>query len=80
MILIEFAPNQAIPRKILWWLCCYAWWPDEFSGNFSKNKSPASLRSDGVAAFTGLGGSIPVDWVATFTGIRISTAIYSDFL
>jgi hypothetical protein len=23
-----------------------------------------------VAAFTGLGGSIPVDWVATFTGIR----------
>jgi exodeoxyribonuclease V alpha subunit len=24
-----------------------------------------------VAAFTGLGGSIPVDWVATFTGIRM---------
>jgi hypothetical protein len=23
-----------------------------------------------VAAFTGLGGSIPMDWVATFTGIR----------
>jgi hypothetical protein len=23
-----------------------------------------------VAAFTGLGGSFPVDWVATFTGIR----------
>jgi len=23
-----------------------------------------------VATFTGLGGSFPVDWVATFTGIR----------
>jgi hypothetical protein len=36
MILIGFAPNPAIPRKILWWLCCYAWWPDEFLGNFSR--------------------------------------------
>ncbi|OYV22465.1 MAG: hypothetical protein CG442_1168 [Methylococcaceae bacterium NSO1] len=35
MILIGFAPNPANPRKILWWLCCYAWWPDEFLGNFS---------------------------------------------
>jgi glutathionyl-hydroquinone reductase len=30
MILIRFASNPANPRKILWWLCCYAWWPDEF--------------------------------------------------
>jgi len=35
MILIGFAPNPANPRKILWWLYCYAWWPDEFLGNFS---------------------------------------------
>jgi glucan phosphoethanolaminetransferase (alkaline phosphatase superfamily) len=35
MILLGFAPNPANPRKILWWLCCYAWWPDEFLGNFS---------------------------------------------
>jgi hypothetical protein len=35
MILIGFAPNPANPRKIRWWLCCYAWWPDEFLRNFS---------------------------------------------
>jgi len=28
-----------------------------------------------VAAFTGLGGSFPVDWVATFTGIRSNEGI-----
>ena len=32
--------------------------------------------SDGVAAFTGLGGSFPVDWVATFTGIRTPLNIF----
>ena len=36
-ILIGFAPNPANPRKIRWWPCCYAWWPDEFLGNFSKS-------------------------------------------
>jgi hypothetical protein len=29
-----------------------------------------------VATFTGLGGSFPVDWVATFTGIRMWEAYY----
>jgi hypothetical protein len=36
MILIGFALNLANLRKILWWLCCYAWWLDEFLGNFSS--------------------------------------------
>ena len=39
-ILIGFAPNPANPRKIRWWPCCYAWWPDEFLGNFSKAAKP----------------------------------------
>jgi isochorismate hydrolase len=39
MILLGFAPNPANPRKILWWLCCYAWRPDEFLGNFSFVKA-----------------------------------------
>ncbi|MFI3179484.1 MAG: hypothetical protein QX188_08010, partial [Methylococcaceae bacterium] len=34
-ILIGFAPNPANPRKIRWWLYCYAWWLDDFLGNFS---------------------------------------------
>jgi hypothetical protein len=34
--LIGFALNLANLRKILWWLCCYAWWLDEFLGNFSS--------------------------------------------
>ena len=34
MILTGFAPNPVTPRKILWWRCCYAWWPDEFLVNF----------------------------------------------
>ncbi len=31
---------------------------------------PASLRSDWVAAFTGLGGRLHVEWVAGLSGIR----------
>jgi len=33
-----------------------------------------------VAAFTGLGGSFPVDWVATFTGIRTLHYIFKQDL
>jgi hypothetical protein len=28
-------PKPAIPRKIRWWLYCYAWYLDDFLGNFS---------------------------------------------
>jgi hypothetical protein len=34
-ILIEFAPNLANPLKIRWWPYYYAWWLDDFLGNFS---------------------------------------------
>jgi hypothetical protein len=34
-ILIGFAPNLATPRKIHWWPYCFAWWLDNFLGNFS---------------------------------------------
>jgi len=45
MNLIGFAPNQAIPRKILWWPCCCAWWPDEFLGNFSLPNPGKNISS-----------------------------------
>ena len=45
MILIGFAPNPANPQKILWWLCCYAWWPDEFLGNFSRKTIGEDIKT-----------------------------------
>jgi hypothetical protein len=58
MILIGFAPNPANPRKTRWWLCYYAWWPDEFLGNFSYSSItnlPRPIGGKSVAKTQGKG-------------------------